>query len=61
MSSNSRNGNTLLESGFFAPCRAASTGANLALAGLITLDGVALQKQSCAPLDFSDEPSHYPH
>jgi hypothetical protein len=54
-----RNGNTLLESAFFAPCRTASTGANLALAGLI--DGLALQKQWCVPLDFSDDPSHYPH
>jgi hypothetical protein len=41
MSINSRNGNTLLESGFFAPCRVATTAA-LALAGLVAVDGVTL-------------------
>jgi len=41
MAINSRNGNTLLESGFFAPVRAATTAA-ITLAGLQTVDGVAL-------------------
>jgi hypothetical protein len=38
---NTRLGNTLLESGFFPPCRAATTAA-IALSGLQTIDGVAL-------------------
>lgn len=44
MAINSRNGNTLLESGFFPPCRAASTGAalNPAIGGILTVDGVVL-------------------
>ncbi len=42
MSINTSTGNTLLESGFFAPCRAATTGANITLAGLQTIDAVAL-------------------
>src|ERR1035437_9255582 len=41
MTINSRNGNTLLDGGFFAPVRAASTAA-LTLAALQTIDGVAL-------------------
>jgi hypothetical protein len=41
MSINSVTGNTLLESGMFAPCRAATTAA-IALSGLQTTDGVAL-------------------
>jgi hypothetical protein len=40
MSTNTRTGNTLLESGFFAPCRLATTGANVALSGLAAIDGV---------------------
>jgi hypothetical protein len=42
MAINSQNGNTLLESGFFPPCRAATTAALTALAGLLTVDGVTL-------------------
>jgi hypothetical protein len=41
MSINSVNGNTLLESGAFAPCRVATTGP-LTLSGLQTVDGIAL-------------------
>jgi hypothetical protein len=41
MAINSVNGNTLLESGIFAPCRAATTAA-IALSGLQTVDTVAL-------------------
>lgn len=41
MAINSRNGNTLLETGFFPPCRVATT-ANIVLSGLQTIDGVAL-------------------
>jgi hypothetical protein len=41
MAINSVNGNTLLESGIFAPCRAATT-APITLSGLQTVDGVAL-------------------
>jgi hypothetical protein len=37
-----QNGNTLLFSGFFPPCRAATTGSNIVLSGLQTVDGVAL-------------------
>lgn len=39
---NSVNGNTLLFTGFFPPCRAATTGSAITLAGLQTLDGIAL-------------------
>ena len=42
MAINTQNGNTLLESGMFPPCRAATTGTNIALSGLQTIDGVAL-------------------
>lgn len=41
MSTNTRNGNTLLESGFFPPCRVATTAA-IALAGLQAIDGVTV-------------------
>src|SRR5512146_1253131 len=41
MSINSRNGNTMLDGGFFAPVRAASTAA-LTLSALQTVDGIAL-------------------
>jgi hypothetical protein len=39
---NSVNGNTLLFTGFFPPCRVGTTGSAIALAGLQTIDGVAL-------------------
>jgi hypothetical protein len=41
MAINSVNGNTLLETGLFPPCRAATTGA-ITLSGLQTIDNVAL-------------------
>lgn len=41
MSINSRNGNTLLNGGFFSPCRVATTAA-ITLSGLQTIDGVTL-------------------
>lgn len=41
MTINTRTGNTLLESGVFAPVRAATTAA-IALSGLLTIDGVVL-------------------
>jgi phage-related tail fiber protein len=37
-----QNGNTLLTTGFFPPCRAATTGSNIVLSGLQTIDGVSL-------------------
>lgn len=39
---NTITGNTLLFTGFFPPCRAATVGSNITLSGLFTLDGVAL-------------------
>jgi hypothetical protein len=42
MATTDRRGNTLLQSGLFAPCSAATTGANIALSGQQTIDGVAL-------------------
>jgi hypothetical protein len=39
---NSVNGNTLLFTGFFPPCRVGTAGSTIALSGLVTLDGIAL-------------------
>lgn len=42
MAINTQNGNTLLTTGFFPPVRAATTGTNITLSGLQTIDGIAL-------------------
>lgn len=42
MAVNSPSGNTQLTSGFFPPCKAGTTGSNIALLGLQVIDGVVL-------------------